>query len=116
MLCICDISPAIEEFRLFIWSSSPRDEILIEQAGFEEVETWDTGEELEPGLNYPLTSFAVARKGVEAGRITGFGRNIFFETTEAYRNSAITLPKTLTDPARHAGLCRSSYRCSGVRR
>ncbi|SRR5450759_216584 len=72
--------------------------ILIEQAGFEEVETWDTGEELEPGLNYPLTSFAVARKGVEAGRITGFGRNIFFETTEAYRNSAITLPKTLTDP------------------
>jgi SAM-dependent methyltransferase len=36
--------------------------ILVEQAGFEEVETWDSGEEWPPSVPFPKTSFGVAKK------------------------------------------------------
>ena len=71
--------------------------ILIEQAGFEEVETWDSGEEIEQSLLYPLTSFGAARKTGVPGRLTGFGRGHYFEGADAYRHSPTMRPKVVTE-------------------
>jgi SAM-dependent methyltransferase len=63
---------AIHDFPGDYWSMTAEGlKILIEQAGFEEVETLDSGEELVPGLPYPFTAFGVARKPAVAVGTTG---------------------------------------------
>jgi SAM-dependent methyltransferase len=73
--------------------------ILVEQAGFEEVETWDSGEEWPPSVPFPKTSFGVAKKVGARTRPALPGSTFRFEQADVYRGSAVTRPREVIAPA-----------------
>jgi glycosyltransferase involved in cell wall biosynthesis len=58
------------------WRMTPSAlEILMNDAGFTEVETWDDGSDIIDGLPYPMTTFGVCRKRLQsAGGIPDYYR------------------------------------------
>lgn len=77
------------------WRMTPKGlEVMLREAGFEEVDTWDSGEDFLPGLPYPFTTFGVARKVPSAGTFLRTDKGFSVEKADGYRSSAITRART----------------------
>ncbi len=73
------------------WRITPSGlEALMRQAGFEDIETWDGGEELVDDIPFPLSSFGVARKHADDSGRAPVAGSFVIEPMDGYRSSAIT--------------------------
>ncbi|MBU1669548.1 MAG: glycosyltransferase [Actinobacteria bacterium] len=70
------------------WRMTPEGlEIVIREAGFEQIETWASGEELIPALPHPFSTFGVAHKVPSPGVEFRFTDRLTARNVDGYRNS-----------------------------
>lgn len=75
-------------------------EVLMRQAGFDDVETWDSGLEIAHGGPYPLVTYGVAGKNKVESEGTTLDGSLVIERMDGYRGSALMRERRVVTPSR----------------